>query len=109
MKARYKFILYLLSLACVWWLFCDVLIELRYFAMTFTSCWWCIHGNRIEFIARLCCWLCAFFWTGVYAIALEEGLATWLVSSILLGLFFQFLASVRSWYSPGCVPMDDDC
>lgn len=107
MKASYKFVLYLISLACVWWLFEDYSSEMLCFAMMMVSCWWCIHGNSAELLARRCLWVCSFFWSGILAVIWGEGLAVWLAFSVLLGLFFQFLASVRSWYEPGCVPMDD--
>lgn len=63
MKASYKFVLYLISLACVWWLFEDYSSEMLCFAMMMVSCWWCIHGNNAELLA---CGFVRFFGLGYW-------------------------------------------
>lgn len=106
MKASYKFVLYLISLACVWWLMNDMGAGLTCMSLMFVSGFWCIFEIRIELLARFCCCLCAFFWCGILSLT-DDALGNWFAGGLVFSFFLNFLASVRSWYEPGCVPMDD--
>ena len=113
MRIRYKFILYLLSLALVWWgMYCklDAGVGLTCLAMMFVSGQWCTYGIYVELWARFYCCLCAFFWTGMICL-FDDGdytFGNWFASGLLCSFFLNFFASARSWYEPGCVPMDRD-
>lgn len=103
------FIIYLISLALVWWIMIcklDVGAGLTCMAMMFVSSWACIGGTRIELFARIASCLCAFFWTGMLILVeqLDTTFGGWLLMGTLLSIAFNALVSAHTYQ----VPMNRD-